>query len=253
MLPPIRPLPFVLTLLIASPLTAVAEERDLFFGELPVVASVSRLAQKISETPASVTVIDQEMIRASGARTVEDLLRLVPGFQISSHNQDPALVTYHGLNTGLASGTSSDEFSSRVQVLIDGRSQFSPLFKSGVNWNLLPVLLENIDRIEVTRGSNTVSYGSNAVMGVINIITLDPAQTRGWLIGANHGNNQVSDQTLRWSGGSDNLDLRFSARQFQDGGFRRAYYSDWSDAPDTRRSGLLDLRADLRLSNRDEL
>lgn len=253
MLPPIRPLPFVLTLLIASPLTAVAEERDLFFGELPVVASVSRLPQKISETPASVTVIDQEMIRASGARTVEDLLRLVPGFQISSHNQDPALVTYHGLNTGLASGTSSDEFSSRVQVLIDGRSQFSPLFKSGVNWNLLPVLLENIDRIEVTRGSNTVSYGSNAVMGVINIITLDPAQTRGWLIGANHGNNQVSDQTLRWSGGSDNLDLRFSARQFQDGGFRRAYYSDWSDAPDTRRSGLLDLRADLRLSNRDEL
>lgn len=238
---------------VANGHAAVAGEDDIFFAELPLIASVSRLPQRISETPASVTVIDQEMIRTSGARTVEDLLRLVPGFQVTSHNQDPAIVTYHGLSTGLSSGSSSDEFSSRVQVLIDGRSQFSPLFKSGVNWNLLPVILENIERIEVTRGSNTVSYGSNAVMGVINIITQEPAQTRGWMVAANHGNNQVSDQTLRWSGGTEDLDLRFSAKQFQDGGFTQAYYSTWSPAPDTRRTGLLDLRADLRLGNRDEI
>ncbi len=249
------PLPGLLAALglISSGAHAAPGDDELFFAELPMVASVSRLPQKISDTPAAVTVIDQEMIRASGARTVEDLMRLVPGFQVTSHNQDPAIVTYHGLNTGLSSGSSSDEYSSRVQVLIDGRSQFSPLFKSGVNWNLLPVILENIERIEVTRGSNTVSYGSNAVLGVINIITQDPAQTRGWMIAANHGNNQISDQTIRWSGGTENTDIRFSAKQFQDGGFNRAYYTGWSPAPDTRRSGLLDLRVDLRLSNRDEL
>ena len=248
-----RRLPTPLLILSCFLPAAHADDEALYFGELPVVASVSRLPQKISETPASVTVIDQDMIRASGARTVEDLLRLVPGFQVTSHNQDPALVTYHGLSTGINSSTTTDEFSSRVQVLIDGRSQFSPLFKSGVNWNLLPVALENIERIEVTRGSNTVSYGSNAVMGVINIITIDSAQARGWMVSANHGNNQISDQTLRWGGGTDNADIRFTAKEFQDGGFRRAYYSTWYDAPDTRRSGLLDLRADLRLSNRDEL
>ena len=117
-----------------------AAEEDVFFSSLPVVASVSRLPQQLSETPASVTVIDQEMIRTSGMRTVEDLLRLVPGFQVTSHNQDPAIVAYHGLSYGLA----SEEYGPRVQVLVDGRSQYSPLFKSGVNWNLLPVALENI-------------------------------------------------------------------------------------------------------------
>ena len=108
-----------LSLVALGTLTAFATraEENIFFSSLPLVASVSRLPQQLSETPASVTIIDQEMIRASGMRTVEDLLRLVPGFQVTSHNQDPANVVYHGLNTGL----SGDEYGSRVQVLVDGR------------------------------------------------------------------------------------------------------------------------------------
>lgn len=247
-----RRAPFPLLILSCALTPAHANEESLYFSDLPVVASVSRLPQKISEAPASVTVIDQEMIKASGARTVEDLMRFVPGFQVTSHHQDPAIVTYHGLNTGLG----SEEYGPRLQVLIDGRSQYSALFKSGVNWNLLPVALENIERIEVTRSSNTVSYGSNAVMGVINIITLDPAQTRGWMMSLNHGNNQLSDQTLRWGGGTENVDLRFTTRFSQDGGFQLANYNNslgWINAPDTRRNQLLDLQSVVRLGNRDEL
>ncbi|MBS1132532.1 MAG: TonB-dependent receptor [Proteobacteria bacterium] len=239
------------TLLVATALAfpACAEE-DLFFSEMPLIASVSRLPQQLSETPASVTVIDQEMIRASGMRTVEDLLRLVPGFQVTSHNQDPAIVAYHGLNYGL----SSEEYGPRVQVLVDGRSQYSPLFKSGVNWNLLPVALENIERIEVIRGSNTVSYGSNAFMGVINIITMDPALTKGWMVSANHGNNGIRDEVLRWGGSVGDANLRFTARSFQDDGFQYGYYSGrWTYSPDNRQSQLFDLRADIPLTDRDEL
>lgn len=193
---PVSRLPLHLSLLALGALTALstAAEERIFFSSLPLVASVSRLPQQLSETPASVTIIDQEMIRTSGMRTVEDLLRLVPGFQVTSHNQDPAIVAYHGLNYGL----SNEEYGPRVQVLVDGRSQYSPLFKSGVNWNLLPVALENIERIEVIRGANTVSYGSNAFMGVINIITMDPALTKGWMVSANHGNNGIRDEVLRW-------------------------------------------------------
>lgn len=197
-------------------------EGNLFFSEMPIIASVSRLPQQLSETPASVTVIDQEMIRASGMRTVEDLLRLVPGFQVTSHNQDPAIVAYHGLNSGL----SSEEYGPRVQVLVDGRSQYSPLFKSGVNWNLLPVALENIERIEVIRGSNTVSYGSNAFMGVVNIISIDPALTKGWLVSANHGSNGIRDETLRWGGNAGDANVRFTYRSLQDDGFQKASYDD---------------------------
>lgn len=230
----------------------VQAEESIFFSSLPLVASVSRLPQQLSETPASVTIIDQEMIRASGMRTVEDLLRLVPGFQVTSHNQDPANVVYHGLNTGL----SGDEYGSRVQVLVDGRSQYSPLFKSGVNWNLLPVALENIERIEVIRGSNTVSYGSNAFMGVVNIITIDPALTKGWQVSANHGNNGIRDEMVRWGENFGDTNVRLTYRSLQDDGFQRASYNDWKTttySPDSRQSQLFDLRVDLPLSERDDL
>jgi iron complex outermembrane receptor protein len=241
------PLSVLGAVLLAFPAHA---EEDIFFSSLPLVASVSRLPQKLSETPAAVTVIDQEMIQASGMRTVEDLLRLVPGFQVAAHNQDPAIVAYHGLNTGL----SSEEYGPRVQVLVDGRSQYSPLFKSGVNWNLLPVALENIDRIEVIRGSNTVSYGSNAFMGVVNIITIDPTLTKGWLVTANHGNNGIRDETLRWGGSVADAHVRFTYRSFQDDGFQKGFYGgQWTSAPDSRQSQLFDLRVDLPLTDRDEL
>lgn len=243
----LRPAALLVATALAFP--ACAEEK-LFFSELPIIASVSRLPQQQSETPASVTVIDQEMIRASGMRTVEDLLRLVPGFQVTSHNQDPAIVAYHGLSYGL----SSEEYGPRVQVLVDGRSQYSPLFKSGVNWNLLPVALDNIERIEVIRGSNTVSYGSNAFMGVVNIITMDPALTKGWQVSANHGNNGIRDEVLRWGGSVGDANLRFTARSFQDDGFQYGFYSGrWTYSPDNRQSQLFDLRADIPLTDRDEL
>lgn len=220
---------------------------DAFFSDLPVVASVSRLPQRASEAPGAVTVIDREMIRASGARNFADLLRLVPGFQVTPPNQEGAVVAYHGL--------SNEEYTPRVQVLIDGRSQYSPLFKSGVNWNLLPVILENIDRIEVIRGSNAVTYGSNALLGVINIITLDPTQTRGWLISANHGNNSIRDELLRWGGRVGGADLRLSYRQYGDGGFQKMFDGSlgWFDPHDSRHGRVFDLRGDMALTNRDEL
>lgn len=229
---------------------AAQAESDPYFEEFPIVASVSRLPQRLSETPAAVTVIDQDMIRASGMRTVEDLLRLVPGFQVTSHNQDPAIVTYHGLTSGM----SNNEYGLRVQVLIDGRSQYSPLFKGGVNWNLLPVALENIERIEVTRGPNTVSYGSNAFMGVVNIITVDPSLTRGWLFSANHGNNGIRDETLRWGASNDDSAVRFTYKSLQDDGFQKGYFNNaWWPMPDSRQSQLADFRFDKQLTERDEL
>lgn len=242
----------VLSFFLSTTLAVSAEgaEEDLYFAELPIVASVSRLPQKLSEAPAAVTVIDREMIRASGFRTVEDLLRLVPGFQVTSHNQDPALVAYHGLTGGM----SSEEYTPRVQVLVDGRSQYSPLFKSGVNWNLLPIALENIERIEVIRGSNTVAYGSNAALGVINIITQDTSETKGWMWAANRGVNFVRDETLRWGGKVGQADVRVTAHQLGDNGFQQGFYdSKWVDAPDSRRSRVLDLKATLSLNTRDEL
>ncbi len=225
----------------------MAADESIYFSDLPMVASVSRLPQRLSEAPGAVTVIDRDIIRASGVRNVADLLRLVPGFQVTPPNQEGAIVAYHGL--------SNEEYTPRVQVLLDGRSLYSPLFKSGVNWNLLPVAIENIERIEVMRGANGVSYGSNALLGVINIITQDATQTQGWMVSTNHGNNSIRDTTVRWGGKVDESDIRVTARQYGDAGFQKMFDGNlgWFDPHDSRHGNVFDLLATIPLTDRDEL
>ena len=75
-----------------------AADESIYFSELPVVASVSRLPQRLADAPTAVTVIDRDMIKASGVRDLNDVFRLVPGFQTYPHTTEPARVSYHGLN-----------------------------------------------------------------------------------------------------------------------------------------------------------
>ncbi len=217
---------------------------DDYFAELPVVLSVSRMAQPLREAPGAVTVIDQELIRASGARVLSDLMRLVPGFQVTSPNQEAPRVTYHGLG---------EEFPSRLQVLVDGVSQYSPLYQSGVNWNTLPVALENIERIEVLRGSNSVAYGANAFLGVVNIITLQAAQTRGPALSVSSGSGGINDYFVRWGGKAPGADFRFSIREQRDSGLDKYHNGAKTIATynDDRRNRVVNLRADLYPSDRD--
>lgn len=225
-------------LLLACPAQA---EEDPYFSSLPMVFSVSRLPQRLADAPTSVTVIDREMIRSLPIRDLNDVFRLVPGFQTYPNTTEAGRVTYHGLT--------DEEFSPRLQVLVDGRSMYSPAFRNGTNWALIPVALEDIERIEVVRGTNAVSYGSNAFLGVINIITVDPAVVRGVSVSVNHGSQNVRDQTLRTGGKLGEAgDFRFTFRQQNDDGLRDRY--DWIDSYFSR---LFDFRADFALTERDSL
>lgn len=235
-----KPLGFMLACL-GWAVQARAEDDNPYFSELPLVASVSRLPQRLADAPTAVTVIDHDMIKASGARDLNDIFRLVPGFQTYPNNTEAARVTYHGMGDG--------DYSSRVQVLIDGRSMYSPLFGGGVNWATLPVALEDIERIEVVRGTNAVSYGTNAFLGVINIITVDPALARGTSVSTNYGNQGVRDYRLRTGGKIGEVgDFRFTYKQQSDDGLTNR--GDWVDSYSSR---LFDLRADFVLSDRDNL
>ncbi|MBC9072958.1 TonB-dependent receptor [Thauera sp. CAU 1555] len=225
-------------------------EGDLFFSDLPIVASVSRLPQRQADAPSSVTVIDRATIRASGARALSDLFRLVPGFQTFAASDTAARVNYHGI-------TDDNDYSPRVQVLVDGRSLHSPLFRGGMNWALVPVALEDIERIEVVRGSNTTSYGTNAFLGVINIITVDPALVRGVSVSANNGSQGVRDYTLRTGGPLGELgNFRLTYQRVGDDGLDphtdviTEAIPDWQSGS---RTDLLDLKAHLQLGVEDAL
>lgn len=175
-----------------------------FLDELPVVLSVSRMSQPKNEAPAAVTIIDQEMIRASGFRDIPDLLRLVPGFSVAYTRENTWAVGYHGL---------ADAFSRRLQVLVDGRSIYSPTYGL-VNWVELPLALDDIERIEVVRGPNAVTYGANSFFSVINIITKDPSQVPGGFASVQYGEQGMAGATLRYGGGGEDLSYRltFSAQ-----------------------------------------
>lgn len=143
----------LLALLFGSKLAAA----DLFNDPsgVPEVLTATRLKQSPAEVPGSISVLDRELIVASGARDIPELMRLVPGMMVGYLSGNQPTVNYHGTSMSGAR---------RLQVLIDGRSVYRPGLAS-VDWSDLPLALEDVERIEVFRGPNTVSYGANALMG----------------------------------------------------------------------------------------
>lgn len=153
------------------------------------VTSVSKRAQRLADVAGAVYVISQEDIRRSGATSLPEALRLAPNLHVARADANQYAITSRGQNSVLAN---------KMLVLIDGRTVYSPLF-SGVFWEAQDVLLEDIERIEVLSGSGGTLHGSNAVNGVINIITRSAADTQGALASVGTGNRE-SVAAARWGG-----------------------------------------------------
>jgi len=182
-----------------------SSEKD-FFEDMPIVLSVSRLPQRLDETPGAVTVLDRDMIRRSGARDVADLLRLVPGFQTStSFESDAPQASYHG---------AFNNYSARMQVLVDGRSAYSTYLFGSVAPGLMSVAMEDIERIEVLRGSNSAAYGARAMLGVVNIVTKHTDASQGVQAQLTQGENGIRDAqaTLGWATGNAGFRMGVSSR-----------------------------------------
>jgi len=185
-----------------------------YFEQLPVVLTVNRLEQALNDAPGAVTVIDRETIRRSGARDVTDLLRLVPGYLVSGWNGAQPTAAYHA---------PLDDFGTRNLVMIDGRSVYSALYLGDTHRGMMGVMLEDIERIEVLRGSNSAAYGANAMYGVINIITRHTADTLGGELSASAGGADIQDRRARLGWGDERAAFRLSAGQRADSGYRNAY------------------------------
>ena len=211
-----------------------ASEQE-FLEALPVVLSVSRLAQPLTEAPAAVTVIDQDMIRVSGFTEIADLLRLVPGFNVAYTRGLHPTATYHGL---------ADGFSRRMQVVVDGRPVYDPNFGE-VNWSELPLAMEDIDHIEVVRGPNAAAYGANAFLAVINIVTRHASDNPGSFVSLGSGENGMGRAVYRYGGAVKDLNYRLTVSSREANRF--------GALPDTARETFINLRGDHRISNTDEL
>jgi outer membrane receptor for ferrienterochelin and colicin len=158
-------------------LVAADEEDELIdefvlLAEDAMVESAARHKQKIGMSPSAITVITRQDIEASGVTTIPDLLRLVPGMNVVISNPFFTAITTRLYWT---------EENNHLMVLIDGReANFDPL--GFTPWEAQPILLQDIERIEVIRGPGSSLYGANAMAGVVTITTRDiPDKTSVWV------------------------------------------------------------------------
>src|SRR6266446_6079000 len=142
---------FLLVVLTVLALPARAQQRDslealkhLTLDQLMniEVMSVSRRPERLSEAPSAIQVITQEDIRQSGATSLPEALRLASNLQVAQVDSRQWAISARGFN-----GTTAN----KLQVLIDGRALYTPLF-SGVFWDAQDVVLSDVDRIEVISG-----------------------------------------------------------------------------------------------------
>lgn len=206
-----------------------------YFDALPIVLTPSRLPQPLNEAPAAVTVIDRELIEASGYRDIARLLRLVPGMQVGQERNGIHWVTYHGLG---------NDSPADMQVLIDGRAVYSPGVLGGVDWLALPITVDEIERIEIVRGTDAVAYGPNAFLGVINIITRQAGSAPGASVTANAGNENIRDLRATWDSAPGDHAVRLAASTRRDDGYAGLH--------DNSRMNVFSLRSDHQISNRDQ-
>ena len=151
------------------------------------VVSVSKREERLGDAPASVFVITADDIRRTGARSLPEALRLAPNLHVAQAPSGGYTITARGF-----AGNSAN----KQLVMIDGRSVYTPLF-SGVFWDVQQLPMESIERIEVVSGPGGTLWGTNAVNGVINVMTKSAASTTGAMVDLRWGQEQ-SGATLMY-------------------------------------------------------
>ena len=170
---------------IAAAQPPVAGELLLFTQE-ELAVTATRTTKPISESPSSTTVITRDDIMRSGLWHIPDLLRRVPGVDVASTTAGQSEVNIRGLNKAL---------SARTLVLVDGRT----VFVNGQGftpWEALPLLIDDVDRIEVVKGPVQALYGSPALAGVVNVITRSPFDVNGVEVTQRYGSQHLLQETV---------------------------------------------------------
>lgn len=197
------------------------------------VTSVSKRKEQLSGAAGAVYVVTNEDLKRNGIRSVPDALRLVPGLSVAQIDASTWAISSRGSN---------GRFANKLLVLIDGRTVYTPLF-SGVFWDRQDLLIEDIERIEVIRGPGASLWGSNAVNGVLNIITKNAADTQGTYVEAGAGKEENAFLGFRHGETvNDRSYFRVYAKATDHGSGELA---DGNDGGDEWRGGRAGFRADL--------
>ncbi len=168
------------------------------------IFSLSKKNEDAFDASSSIYVLSSDDIRRSGATSIPEALRLVPGLQVARIDGHKWAISSRGFNA---------QFSNKLLVMIDGRTVYTPIF-SGSFWDVQDYVLEDVEKIEVIRGSGGAIWGANAVNGIINIITKNAVDTQGGYASAIVGNEDRAIAEVRYGGRTESLNhYRVYAKQ----------------------------------------
>ena len=190
--------------------------------EVPKVFGASKIEQKSTEAPSSVTIITADEIKRYGYRTLADVLQSVQGFHVS-YDRNYAFLGARGVSLG--------DFNSRILLLVDGHRVNNNLTDGALIDTAFILDVDLIDRVEIIRGPGSVLYGNNAFFGVINVITRQ---------GKNVNGAEVSGQYASFDAGKGRVTLGqsftngaqflLSGTLYDSDGRERLYYREF-DTP----------------------
>jgi outer membrane receptor for ferrienterochelin and colicins len=208
---------WLMTGLILLPLDAGADELLARAGDTSkssrmneVVVTATKTEHKLSESPIDTVLITREEIERSNAQSVAELLRYVPGFNFSQQSDLMSAMGYKNTVRGL---NVEDRY---LLVLVDGQRVFTGYRSGGMasygfshNVNVVPVGL--IERIEIVKGAGSALYGSDAVVGVLNIITRTPPKEAMAQAGGGYGWYEVKGMDYLGTTPKDTSRIRYNA------------------------------------------
>ncbi|MFA6092775.1 MAG: TonB-dependent receptor [Elusimicrobiota bacterium] len=184
----------------AAPAAQSGSEDFEFMAEEAKVVSASRLPQDKGRVSATVRVITGEELKMYGAQTLYDALRNVPGVDVTATDTFYAEVGVRGF---------SKPANNRTLILLDGRTLLEGVYDQ-MDWETLPVSLDEIDRIEIVEGAASAIYGANAISGVINILTKTPEQLGGGKLSYGYGERRTHLGSLLYGNRTGNLSYKGS-------------------------------------------
>jgi iron complex outermembrane receptor protein len=210
-------------------LTALPLE-SLMQIEIPNVYGASKLEQKSTAAPASVTVITADEIKRYHYQTLGDVLQSVQGFNVS-YDRNYSFVAARGVSLG--------DLNSRILLLVDGHRVNNNLTDGAFVDTAFLLDMDLVDRVEIIRGPSAVLYGNNAFFGVINVITRTGAQVNGFEVSGGYGS--FDSYKVRVSYGrvfTNGLQFLVSGSYYDSAGNPTLYFPEFDTLENNRNNGV---------------
>jgi outer membrane receptor for ferrienterochelin and colicins len=156
---------------------------ELMAIKVDTVYGASKFQQKVTQAPSSITIITADEIEKYGYRTLSDVLQSVPGFYVTNDRN----YSYVGMD-GISR---PDDFNTHLLIMIDGHRINDNIFNGAYVGTEAILDVDLIERVEIIRGPGSSLYGTNAFLGVINIITKRGRDFKGAEVSADAGSLQT--------------------------------------------------------------